>query len=71
MLINLKLRMRNFGFYRLHSSRRRVHEMIDVVGDDWEIHRDYNVPCRMVGLQTWKWSLANKMPSDVTLLEHI
>ncbi|GFV11852.1 uncharacterized protein TNCV_3044591 [Trichonephila clavipes] len=51
--------------------------------DDWEMHRDDNVPCRMVGLQPWKRALekhvqrshekalANGMPSDVTLLEHI
>ncbi|GFS68981.1 uncharacterized protein TNCV_4570001 [Trichonephila clavipes] len=51
--------------------------------DDWEMHRDDNVPWRMVGLQPWKQALekhvqrshekalANEMPSDVTLLEHI
>ncbi|GFV33264.1 hypothetical protein TNCV_1497861 [Trichonephila clavipes] len=51
--------------------------------DDWERHRDDNVPWRMVGLQPWKRALekhvqcshekalANGMPSDVTLLEHI
>ncbi|GFT62216.1 uncharacterized protein TNCV_639741 [Trichonephila clavipes] len=51
--------------------------------DDWEMHRDDNVPWRMVGLQPWKRALekhvqhshekalAHGMPSDVTLLEHI
>ncbi|GFT27489.1 hypothetical protein TNCV_1275811 [Trichonephila clavipes] len=51
--------------------------------DDWEMHRDDNVPWRMVGLQPWKRTLekhvkrshekalANGMQSDVTLLEHI
>ncbi|GFX19667.1 uncharacterized protein TNCV_2075751 [Trichonephila clavipes] len=51
--------------------------------DDWEMHRDDNVPWRMVSLQPWKRALkkhvqrshekalANGMPSDVTLLEHI
>ncbi|GFW02609.1 hypothetical protein TNCV_2456231 [Trichonephila clavipes] len=51
--------------------------------DDWEMHREDNVPWRMVGLQLWKRALekhvqhshekalANGMPSDVTLLEHI
>ncbi|GFU91752.1 hypothetical protein TNCV_3994541 [Trichonephila clavipes] len=51
--------------------------------DDWEMHRDEPVPWRMVGLQSWKRALekhvqrsheralANGMPSDVTLLEHI
>ncbi|GFU37193.1 RNase H domain-containing protein [Trichonephila clavipes] len=51
--------------------------------DDWEMHRDEPVPWRMVGLQPWKRALekhvqrshekalANGMPSDVTLLEHI
>ncbi|GFS54431.1 uncharacterized protein TNCV_4809111 [Trichonephila clavipes] len=51
--------------------------------DDWEMHRDDNVPWCMVGLQPWKRALekhvqrshekalANGMPSDVTLLEHI
>ncbi|GFS79412.1 hypothetical protein TNCV_3006251 [Trichonephila clavipes] len=50
--------------------------------DDWEMHRDDNVPWRMVGLQRWKRALekhvqrshekalSNGMPSDVTLLEH-
>ncbi|GFX59187.1 hypothetical protein TNCV_937021 [Trichonephila clavipes] len=50
--------------------------------DDWEMHRDNNVPWSMVGLQPWKQALekhvqhshrkglANGMPSDVTLLEH-
>ncbi|GFT27483.1 hypothetical protein TNCV_1275761 [Trichonephila clavipes] len=51
--------------------------------DDWEMHRDDNVPWRMVGPQPWKRTLekhvkhshekalANGMPSDVTHLEHI
>ncbi|GFV33271.1 hypothetical protein TNCV_1497931 [Trichonephila clavipes] len=51
--------------------------------DNWEMHRDDNIPWRMVGLQPWKRALekhvqrshervlANGMPSDVTLLEHI
>ncbi|GFS97972.1 hypothetical protein TNCV_2019091 [Trichonephila clavipes] len=51
--------------------------------DDWEMHPDDNVPWCMVGLQPWKRAfekhvqlsnekaLANGMPSDVTLLEHI
>ncbi|GFS80737.1 hypothetical protein TNCV_86561 [Trichonephila clavipes] len=51
--------------------------------DDWEMHRDETVPWHMVGLQPWKRALekhvqrshekalANEMPSDVTLLEHI
>ncbi|GFX89490.1 uncharacterized protein TNCV_483251 [Trichonephila clavipes] len=51
--------------------------------DDWEMHRDDNVPWRMVGLQPGKRALekneqsshekalANGMPSNVTLLEHI
>ncbi|GFT68170.1 uncharacterized protein TNCV_373061 [Trichonephila clavipes] len=51
--------------------------------DDWVMHRDDNVPWRMVGLQPWKRALekhvqrshekalTNGMPSDVTLLEHI
>ncbi|GFY11868.1 hypothetical protein TNCV_4973681 [Trichonephila clavipes] len=51
--------------------------------DDWEMHRDDNVSWRMVGLQPSKQalgklvqhshenSLANGMPYDVTLLEHI
>ncbi|GFW41754.1 hypothetical protein TNCV_4980051 [Trichonephila clavipes] len=51
--------------------------------DNWEMHRDDNVPWRMVGLQPWKQALekhvqpshekalANGMRSDVTLLEHI
>ncbi|GFY09788.1 uncharacterized protein TNCV_3697501 [Trichonephila clavipes] len=51
--------------------------------DDCEMHRDDNVPWRMVGLQPWKGAFekhvqpsnkkafANGMPSDVTLLEHI
>ncbi|GFW90549.1 uncharacterized protein TNCV_565871 [Trichonephila clavipes] len=51
--------------------------------DDWEMHRDDNVPWRMVGLQPWKRALekhvqrshekalANRMPFDVTILEHI
>ncbi|GFT06245.1 hypothetical protein TNCV_800551 [Trichonephila clavipes] len=51
--------------------------------DDWEMHRDDNVPWRMVGLQPWKRSLekhvqrshekalVNGMPFDVMLLEHI
>ncbi|GFX53450.1 hypothetical protein TNCV_4652401 [Trichonephila clavipes] len=68
-----------FGFYRLHSSRRRVREMVDVVGRLGNALR----PWRMVDLQPWKWAmekdvqhspekaLANGMSSDVTLLEHI
>ncbi|GFS68927.1 uncharacterized protein TNCV_4569701 [Trichonephila clavipes] len=51
--------------------------------DDWEMHRDDNVPWRMVGLQPWKRALeihvqcshekalAIGMTSDVTLFEHI
>ncbi|GFX65816.1 uncharacterized protein TNCV_2043491 [Trichonephila clavipes] len=51
--------------------------------DDWEMHRDDNVPWRMVGLQPRKralekhvqhWhekALANGMQSDVTLLGHV
>ncbi|GFW36921.1 hypothetical protein TNCV_4032371 [Trichonephila clavipes] len=51
--------------------------------DDWEMHRDDNVPWCMVGLQPWKRALekhvkrshektlAHGMPSDVTLLDHI
>ncbi|GFX57409.1 uncharacterized protein TNCV_3138281 [Trichonephila clavipes] len=51
--------------------------------DDWEMHRDDNVPWRMVGLQPWKRALekhvqrshekalAHGMPSDVTLLDYI
>ncbi|GFT80159.1 uncharacterized protein TNCV_2241351 [Trichonephila clavipes] len=51
--------------------------------DDWEMHRDEPFPWRMVGLQPWKRALekhvqrthekalADRMPSDVTLLEHI
>ncbi|GFX05899.1 hypothetical protein TNCV_1785321 [Trichonephila clavipes] len=46
--------------------------------DDWKMHRDDNVPWRMVGLQPWKRALekhvqrshekalANGMPFDVT-----
>ncbi|GFX42418.1 hypothetical protein TNCV_1519821 [Trichonephila clavipes] len=48
----------NFGVpipRRLHSSRRRVREM--VWKNDWEIHRDDNVSWRMVGLQSWKRAL--------------
>ncbi|GFV43709.1 hypothetical protein TNCV_1270821 [Trichonephila clavipes] len=71
-----------FGFCRLHSSRRRVREMVDVVGRLGNASND-NVPSRMVGLQPWKRAmekhmqrshekaLANGIPSDVTLLEHI
>ncbi|GFU91685.1 uncharacterized protein TNCV_2454551 [Trichonephila clavipes] len=51
--------------------------------DDWEMHRDENLPWRMVSPQPWKWALethlershqkalAHGMPSVVTLLEHI
>ncbi|GFX65828.1 hypothetical protein TNCV_2043611 [Trichonephila clavipes] len=51
--------------------------------DDWKMHRDDNVPWRMVGLQPRKRALekyvqcsckkavANGMPSNVTFLEHI
>ncbi|GFX32182.1 hypothetical protein TNCV_3327551 [Trichonephila clavipes] len=51
--------------------------------DDWEMHRDDNVPWRMVGPQPWKWALekhvqhlhekalGNGRLSDVTLLKHI
>ncbi|GFV81174.1 uncharacterized protein TNCV_484481 [Trichonephila clavipes] len=51
--------------------------------DDWEMHRDDNVPWCTVGLQpskralekyvqySRKKALANGMPSDVTLLKHI
>ncbi|GFX42237.1 hypothetical protein TNCV_4310721 [Trichonephila clavipes] len=51
--------------------------------DDWEMHRDENLPWRMVWPQPWKRALelyaershqkalAHGMPSDVTLLEHI
>ncbi|GFU01466.1 uncharacterized protein TNCV_4877061 [Trichonephila clavipes] len=51
--------------------------------DDWEMHRVEHVPWRMVGLQPWKRALekhvqcshekalANGMPFDVTILEHI
>ncbi|GFU70137.1 uncharacterized protein TNCV_5057311 [Trichonephila clavipes] len=51
--------------------------------DDWETHRNDNVPWHMVGLQPWKRALekhvqrshekalTNGMPSDVTLLEHV
>ncbi|GFW27986.1 uncharacterized protein TNCV_768661 [Trichonephila clavipes] len=50
---------------------------------DWEMHRDEPVSWHMVGLQPWKRdlekhvgrshekALANGMPSDVALLEHI
>ncbi|GFT90171.1 hypothetical protein TNCV_1347721 [Trichonephila clavipes] len=41
-----------FGFCRLHSSRRRVREMVYVVGRLGN-ERDDNVPWRMVGLQPW------------------
>ncbi|GFW63889.1 hypothetical protein TNCV_705951 [Trichonephila clavipes] len=51
--------------------------------DDWEMHRDDNVPWRMMGIQPWKRvlekhvqhshenSLDNGTPSYVTLLQHI
>ncbi|GFT46458.1 hypothetical protein TNCV_1962491 [Trichonephila clavipes] len=51
--------------------------------DDWEMHRDDNFPWRMVGFYPWKRALekhvqrtdekalANGMPSEVTLFEHI
>ncbi|GFU58524.1 uncharacterized protein TNCV_4894581 [Trichonephila clavipes] len=51
--------------------------------DDWEMHRDENLPWRVVCPQPWKRALethvershqkalAQGMPSDVTLLEHL
>ncbi|GFV20899.1 hypothetical protein TNCV_3651101 [Trichonephila clavipes] len=70
------------GFYRLPSSRRRVREMVDVVGRLGNASRRQR-PLPHGGLQPWKRAflenvqrshekaLANGMPSDVTLLEHI
>ncbi|GFV78740.1 hypothetical protein TNCV_3168411 [Trichonephila clavipes] len=83
MPINLKLRMHIFWILQtaLESQTCTVKWLTRL--NDWEMHRDDNVPWRMVGLQPWKWALekhvqrshekalANGMPSDVTLLEYI